>query len=82
MAVIFCLTSNIMINRLFYLQIVKGQDYLDNYKLKIKKTRDVQGTRGKLLDRNGEVLADNELAYTITVEDSGSYDTTAQKNKA
>ncbi|MEG2985949.1 MAG: penicillin-binding transpeptidase domain-containing protein [Lachnospiraceae bacterium] len=80
--IIFSIASMILMNRAFYLQIVKGQDYLDNYKLKIRKTRTVQGTRGKILDRNGEVLADNELAFAVTIEDNGSYETTADKNKA
>lgn len=81
-AILFTITSFILINRVFYLQIVKGQDYLDNYKLKIKKTRDVQGTRGKVYDRNGNVLADNELAYSVTIEDTGSYESIAEKNKS
>ena len=74
--------SVVLINRVFFLQIVKGQDYLDEYKLKIKKTKDVQGTRGKIYDRNGNVLAENELAYAVTIEDSGTYESTSEKNKA
>ncbi len=82
LAVVFCLMSVVLINRVFFLQIVKGQDYLDEYKLKIKKTKDVQGTRGKIYDRNGNVLAENELAYAVTIEDSGTYESTSEKNKA
>ena len=77
----FCVMFAILVNRLFYLQIVKGDYYLNNYKLQIKKTREVQGTRGRILDRNGTVLADNVLAYSVTIEDNGDYDTTKQKNK-
>ena len=29
--IVFCLTSSILIGRLFYLQIVRGEDYLENY---------------------------------------------------
>ena len=32
---VFCLSSSILIGRLFYLQIVKGEDYLQNYELSI-----------------------------------------------
>ena len=35
----FCLMFSILVGRLFYLQIVKGEYYLDNYKLLIRKTR-------------------------------------------
>lgn len=39
----FCVLFAILIQRVFYLQIVKGQYYLDNYKLQIRKTREVPG---------------------------------------
>lgn len=77
----FCVMAAILVQRVFYLQIVKGESYLNDYKLQIQKTREVQGTRGRILDRNGKVLADNVLAYSVTIEDNGDYDTTAQKNK-
>lgn len=79
--IMFCVMSAILIQRVFYLQIVKGQDYLDNYKLQIQKTKEVQGTRGRILDRNGVVLADNKLAYSVTIEDNGEYSTTEEKNR-
>ena len=78
---LFCITSAILMQRIFYLQIVKGQEYLDNYKLQIQKTKDVEGTRGNIYDRNGKLLAYNELAYAVTIEDNGEYDSTKQKNK-
>ena len=79
----FCVMSAILVRRVFYLQIVKGQEYLDDYKLQIQKTKEVQGTRGRILDRNGVVLADNKLAYSVTIEDNGDYSnsTTAEKNQ-
>ena len=80
-SVVFCVLFAILVQRVFYLQIVKGESYLNDYKLQIQKTKEVQGTRGRILDRNGTVLADNVLAYSVTIEDNGDYDTTAQKNK-
>lgn len=79
--IIFCVTSAILVQRVFYLQIVKGQEYFDNYKLQIQKTKEVEGTRGNIYDRNGKLLAYNELAYSVTIEDNGEYDTKKQKNK-
>lgn len=76
----FCIMFAVLINRLFYLQIVKGQDYLENYKLQIMKTRDISGTRGNIYDRNGNLLATNELAYSVTIEDNISGDTLQEKN--
>ena len=64
---VFCLSSSILIGRLFYLQIVKGEDYLQNYELSIRRTSTIQGTRGNIYDRNGELLAYNKLAYSVTI---------------
>lgn len=77
----FCVLFAILIQRVFYLQIVKGQYYLDNYKLQIRKTREVPGTRGNIYDRNGELLAYNELAYSVMIEDNGDYSSMTLKEK-
>ncbi len=66
---VFILLFSILVGRLFYLQIVKGEYYMDNYKLRIRKTRTIAGTRGNIYDRNGNLLAYNELAYAVTIED-------------
>ena len=79
--IVFCILFSILIGRLFKLQIVNGQDYLDDYRLQIQKTRIIQGTRGEIYDRSGKLLAYNELAYSVTIEDNGEYDTKAQKNE-
>ena len=71
----------IVINRLFILQIVNGEDYLNNFKLKIEKERTIQGTRGNIFDVNGQLLAYNELSYNVTIEDNGTYKSTSEKNK-
>lgn len=81
MIILFCITTGLLVQRVFYLQIVKGQEYFDNYKLQIQKTKDVEGTRGNIYDRNGKLIAYNELAFSVTIEDNGDYDTKKQKNK-
>ena len=58
-----------MIYRLFTLQIVNGASYLENFRLMIEKERIIEGTRGNIYDRNGNILAYNELAYSVTIED-------------
>ena len=77
----FCVIFLVIIQRLFDLQIVNGEGYLENYTLSIKKTKEVQGTRGDIYDRNGEILATNRLAYSVQIEDNGSYEDTTQKNE-
>ncbi len=59
----------IMINRVFDLQIVHGEEYLDSFQMKIMKERTIKGSRGCIYDRNGNLLAYNELAHSVTIED-------------
>ena len=66
---LFILLGGILIYRCFELQIVQGQQYLDEFVLEIEKTRDIPSTRGNIYDRNGNVLAYNELAYSVKIED-------------
>lgn len=82
MSVIFVLMFFVLIQKLFTLQIVEGEQYVNNFNLKIKKEREIQGTRGLIYDRNGKVLAYNELAYSVQIEDNGSYETKSEKNAA
>lgn len=48
---------------LFDLQIINGESYLEDYVQMIEKTVTTPGTRGNIYDRNGKLLAYNELAY-------------------
>ena len=79
---VFCMTSLVLIGRLFYLQIVRGEDYLENYELQIRRTNEIAATRGNIYDRNGNLIAYNELAYSVTIADTVSTDTGAdEKNE-
>lgn len=68
-SIVFLLLGGILIYRCFELQIVKGEDYLQDFVLQTEKTRDIASTRGKIYDRYGNVLAYNELAYSVKIED-------------
>ena len=82
-AVIVCgvlvLLACIMVYRLFSLQIVNGEYYLDSFKLRIKKEKTIAAARGNIYDRNGNLLAYNELANAVTIEDV--YKSGSTKNK-
>ena len=58
-----------LIYTIFQLQIVRGEEYYNNFRLSITKERTLLPTRGNILDRNGRLLAYNELAYSVTIED-------------
>lgn len=66
---IFLLLPGLLISRIFVLQIVNGEKYLEEFQLQIKKERTIPSTRGNIFDCNGKVLAYNELAYSIKIED-------------
>lgn len=66
---VFLVLAGILLYRCFDLQIVHGQEYLDNFILQVEKTRELSGTRGNIYDRNGNLLAYNELAYNVKIED-------------
>ena len=82
-AVIVCgvliLLACIIVYRLFSLQIISGEQYLDSFKLRIKKEKTIQAARGNIYDRNGNLLAYNELANSVTIEDV--YKSGSKKNK-
>ena len=61
----------VLVQRIFVLQIINGEEYMDNYTLRIQKERVTSGTRGSIYDRNGKLLAYNELSYSVTIEETG-----------
>lgn len=60
---------SVLVYRIFDLQIINENYYMSTYIQKAEKTVYSSGTRGKILDVNGKVLAHDELAYTIKIED-------------
>lgn len=81
LSVVILILFAILIQRVFVLQIINGKEYLDNYTLLIQKERITSGTRGSIYDRNGKLLAYNELSYSVTIEDNGVYESNRQKNR-
>ena len=78
---IFVVFSIILLIRLFVLQIILGSSYQENYDLKVEKTQTIDATRGNIYDRNGNLIAYNDLAYAVTIQDVGDYETTKEKNE-
>ena len=77
LAIFFC--GGVLVHRLFTLQIINGASYLENFQLTIRKERSIPATRGNIYDRNGRLLAYNELAYSVTIEDV--YESGRTKNR-
>lgn len=81
LALVFVFIYGILLVRMFYLQVISGEQYQNDYTYSIVKERTLNSSRGNIFDRNGKLLAYNELSYTITIEDNGSYDSTKDKNE-
>ena len=67
--IILGVVCGILIHQVFDLQIVHGEEYMDSFETKIKKEKTIDGARGNIYDRNGNLLAYNELAHSVTIED-------------
>ena len=66
----FVILFAILFHRLFDLQIVHGEDYLETFTYRIQKETELKAPRGTIYDCNGKVLAQDRLAYSVTIEDS------------
>lgn len=80
LSAVFVVFFGILLQRVFYLQIVKGSDYLESFSLKTEREVSLSSTRGNIYDRNGELLAYSELSYSVTIQDNGSYANSRTKN--
>ena len=78
---VFAILVGVLINRLFGLQIINGESYVKDLSSSIQKDMSVAATRGRILDKNGVLLAYNDLAYAVRISDSGKYNNNAEKNE-
>lgn len=79
---VFIILFSVLISRLFSLQIINGESYNTTLSESVKKTTSVAATRGRIFDKNGVLLAYNELGYAVVISDSGVYKDNKTKNEA
>lgn len=79
---VITLLLSALIYRLFQLQIIEADSYQEEYISKIEDTIVLEATRGNIYDRNGKLLAYNELTYSVTFQDVDAYTTQRAKNNA
>lgn len=56
-----------LMGRMFYLMVIRSDYYSQKAQELHERERDIKAARGKILDCNGEVLADNKAVCTISV---------------
>lgn len=64
---------SILVHRLFVLQIVQGEEHLQNFEYKSLKNLDIKSARGNIYDVNGKLLAYNRIAYQVTYDSSTNF---------
>lgn len=69
LSLLFIGMFSILLVRVFQLQIVNGESYLNDYLYQSERKLEIDSTRGLIYDKNGKVLAYNELAYAVVITD-------------
>lgn len=82
LVLVFIVMFSIIVGRIFNLQIINGDSYVSSLSDSIKKTTSVAATRGRIFDKNGVLLAYNEIAFAVKISDSGTYSSTTIKNNS
>jgi len=81
LGLIFTAMFAVLLMHLFQLQIIEGEAAQEAYiEQKTLRTISLPSTRGNIYDRNGELLAYNELVYAVTLTDTGAYSNGYKKN--
>ena len=70
LGVVYTILLAVLIHRLFQLQIINGEDYLNTFTYRIQKDTEIESPRGTIYDCNGVPLAYNKLSNAITREES------------
>ncbi|MBQ1189750.1 MAG: penicillin-binding protein, partial [Lachnospiraceae bacterium] len=81
LSIFFTGLFGILVVRLFNLQVVSGEEYQQDYMALTEKTIKLDSTRGNIYDKNGNILAYNELSYNVTIQDNGDYAKSNDKNR-
>ena len=81
LSVIFTAMFAGLAGKLFQMQILNGSEYQETYMQRTEKSITTPGARGNIYDCNGNRLAYNELAYSVTIQDTGDYPRAAARNQ-
>ena len=67
LSIFLILIAIIFIIQLFNIQIINGASYREQAENKIVRTETISASRGEIYDRNGVLLATNELTYNVEI---------------
>src|SRR5437867_2155288 len=67
MALAFVGGLGVLVAGLWWVQIVSSREYQANLEMQSFRTVRIPAVRGKILDRNGKVLAENRPTYNVSL---------------
>ncbi len=70
-----------LFTRLWYLQVIDKTEHVRAARINLKTVRE-EGTRGRILDRKGRVLVDNQVTKVVGIERQGMKSLTAAQRSA
>lgn len=70
LAILSVFLAAILVGRLFYLQIIRGEQYTESFEESVTRRVSIPAKRGRILDRNGKVLAESQAVRNITIVDN------------
>ncbi len=79
-ALFYFALAGVLIFQMYRIQILEAEQVVAKEEYKLVRERQTDSTRGMIYDRNGRVLAYNELSYSVILEDSPLLDTNDKKN--
>jgi penicillin-binding protein 2 len=80
LGILFACLLLVLFGRLFYVQIVNGENYRNQFTYKVQKTVKTNGIRGNIYDTNGKLLAYDKLVYSVSYQNDNAFATLATKN--
>lgn len=78
---IFLTLIGVLISRIYTLQIIEGANFEKNMQVRVTKEREIKSTRGNIYDRNGKLLAYNEISYSVVLENISKIASNDELNK-
>ncbi len=82
LTIIYSVLAFTLLQRMFELQIVQGGETEEEQNYYKVVERYIPSTRGLIFDKNGKLLAYNELSFSVLLEDSAQNSTNAAKNES
>lgn len=67
LSILIYLIGLVLIVRLFNLQIVHGEEYLEQANSRLTRETVIKAARGNILDRNENLLAGNQIQYSLKI---------------